>query len=352
MSGFGIGNLTQALARHTRDVAQDNWQVGNNATTTSIPVQSRNPAGKAVDVTGQAANELVGSIIEFNSGANQESSRQIVGVSSTGTLTLDSALGVAPAQGDLFTILKTISLNVSTSENLSQIGATNVPVTSATANVPALPAMSVDLGLYPTGNTGAISATNTATGFTISLGSLAGYVGSLFDVKAISVAINNSGTAETITSMQLVLSDTVGGVAVSTTFNGPPLMSVASGTTYQWRFAMEHGQPHPVPFQNMSLVITFSTAPTAGEVYALAIVQGAGAAPISESRIQTEVINDTINSGEVRFISSGEEVAFYNLTLGGVERVEGVLVTQNLTIEDGATLILADGGTIKTGAFN
>lgn len=124
MSGFGIGNLTQALAQHTRQIAQDNWQVGSGATTTSIPVVLRNPSGTAVNVAGQAGQDLVGATVEFVSGANIGSSRAITAVASNGTLTLDTALDVAPASGDLFVVIKGINVTATASENISQVGGT------------------------------------------------------------------------------------------------------------------------------------------------------------------------------------------------------------------------------------
>ena len=348
----GIGTLKAIASQHTRDVLQDNWMVGNGATTTSVPVQERNPGGHAIDVTGQAANEVAGSLIEFVSGLNQGVSRQVLSVASDGTLTLDTALPNTPSQGDLFVLLRTVNLSVATSENISQVGAVNVPATDATVGVPALPGLDVNLGLYPATNTGAIPATNTATSFTLALATLTGYTGTLLDVKAVSVAVNNSGTAQSIVGIQLVASDSVGGTTVSTTYNGPPLLSIASGTTYTWRFDLSQGQPQPTLLKNLSLVVNFGTAPVAGEVYAQAFIQGAGAPPISLNRDHTQVLNETFNAGEVRYIASGEDMAFYDLTLGGVCRIDGEARLQNLSLLDGSHLILGDGSAVSLNSFS
>ncbi len=123
MSGFGIGNLTQALAQHTRQIAQDNWQVGSGATTTVLPVVLRNPSGTAVNVAGRAGQDLVGATAEFVSGANIGSSRAITAAANDGTLTLDTELNTAPASGDLFVVIKG-NVTATASENISQVGGT------------------------------------------------------------------------------------------------------------------------------------------------------------------------------------------------------------------------------------
>lgn len=136
---LGIQNLVDALSHRTRSVLQGNWQVGAGATATIIPVTLRNPAGTAVDVTGQVAAELAGATIEFTSGANVGKSRNVTAATSAGTLTLDTALPAAPAMGDQFVLLRAVRLEVTAPENLTQVGGQNVPVVNG---VPAVPTYS------------------------------------------------------------------------------------------------------------------------------------------------------------------------------------------------------------------
>lgn len=119
--------METALSHHTRTVLQDNWEVGNGATTTVIPVTLANPGGKAVDITGQVSAELAGATIEFVSGLNLGASRNVLSATSTGTLTLDTALATAPAQGDRFVLMRAVRLEVTAPENITQVGSQNVP---------------------------------------------------------------------------------------------------------------------------------------------------------------------------------------------------------------------------------
>lgn len=70
------------------------------------------------------------------------------------------------------------------------------------------------------------------------------------------------------------------------------------------------------------------------------------------SQQETIVSDLTVNAGEIRFIASGDEVAYYNLTLGGVYRVDGALKAQNITLNDGSTLIIADGANVTIDSFS
>ena len=137
MSDLSIRGIETALSHHSRAVLQDNWEVGNGATTTVIPVTLANPGGKAVDVTGQVAAELTGATVEFISGLNLGASRNVLSATSAGTLTLDTALATAPAQGDRFVLMRAVRLEVTAPENLTQVGSQNVPVDdSGLARVP------------------------------------------------------------------------------------------------------------------------------------------------------------------------------------------------------------------------
>lgn len=126
MSDIGLQNLYEALGNRARVTIQGNWKVGAVPTTTSIPVLLRNPADKAVDLTGSASSSMVGATIEFTSGANIGVSRTITAVASDGTLTLDTALATAPTVDDLFTILELpVSASGATSNtNIKEVGGT------------------------------------------------------------------------------------------------------------------------------------------------------------------------------------------------------------------------------------
>lgn len=137
MSDMSLKGMETALSHHTRAILQDNWEVGNGATTTVIPVTLANPGGKAVDITGQVSAELTGATVEFISGLNIGASRNVLSATSTGTLTLDTALSAAPAQGDRIVLMRAVRLEVTAPENIKQVGGTNVPVDdSGNARVP------------------------------------------------------------------------------------------------------------------------------------------------------------------------------------------------------------------------
>ena len=137
LDGIAIRNLEDALATHTRTVLQDNWQVATGATTTTIPVELRNPSGKSVDVTGQTATDLQGAFCEFVSGNNLGVTRYVSAAANDGTLTLDSALPNVPAEGDLFVLIKGVIVNAVASENITQIGSQIIkPDDSGLARVP------------------------------------------------------------------------------------------------------------------------------------------------------------------------------------------------------------------------
>lgn len=64
------------------------------------------------------------------------------------------------------------------------------------------------------------------------------------------------------------------------------------------------------------------------------------------------VQNGTIGSTQTGFVASGDEVAYDTLTINGTYRVNGAAYLNNLTLADGATLILGDGATITLEAFS
>jgi len=76
---------------------------------------------------------------------------------------------------------------------------------------------------------------------------------------------------------------------------------------------------------------------------------GFARAPVMEFR--SEVNNATIAAGQVRFIASGEEFAYQNLTVNGYEYVNGGLYCNNLTVGAGGKVVVGAGGEIVQGAF-
>ncbi len=75
------------------------WQVGAGATTTSIPMQTMRGLSLALSAASQS--QLVGSTFEIILGTTLAKAI-VTAVSSTGVLTLDSALASAPTQGQSF----------------------------------------------------------------------------------------------------------------------------------------------------------------------------------------------------------------------------------------------------------
>ncbi len=119
-------------------------------------------------------------------------------------------------------------------------------------------------------NTGAISSSNVATSLSIALGSLSMGNG-LFDAKQATIRILNSGTSQTVTGLTLTLEDSVGGTQIPITYSVSSL-TVASGGTYTWTVPLTSGIA-----TNATLAVIFGAAPVAGEVYAAATFQSAGA---------------------------------------------------------------------------
>lgn len=66
---------------------------------------------------------------------------------------------------------------------------------------------------------------------------------------------------------------------------------------------------------------------------------------------RTEVLSATVAAGQVRFIASGDELAYLNLTVNGTYRVNGSLYCNNLTVGAGGVVTIGPGGEIITGTF-
>ena len=122
------------------------------------------------------------------------------------------------------------------------------------------------------GTTGTIASTNTAASFTIPMGSLTFGAG-LFDAKQATIRLYNNGTGQTITQVQLQLSDTVGGVAIPVTYTQSA--SIASGATGVVVVPLTQGIG-----SQASVVVTFGTAPTAGSISVGVDWQSSGSANV------------------------------------------------------------------------
>lgn len=143
------------------------------------------------------------------------------------------------------------------------------------------------------GTTGTIASTNTATTFTIPVGSLTFGAG-LFDAKQATVRIANVGTSQTITQVQLQLSDTVGAVSIPVTYTQS--VSIASGATGVVVIPLTQGIGSQV-----SVIVTFGTAPTAGSVSVGIDWQSAGSAlnhiAVTQSGVWNVGVSGSIPAG-------------------------------------------------------
>jgi hypothetical protein len=134
------------------------------------------------------------------------------------------------------------------------------PITAATGSAPTATA------------TITVASTNTNTTLSTSAGALGSLVfgTGLFDAKQATVRLYNNGTGQTITSVQLALSDTVGGQSIPVTYT--QTVSIASGGSDVVIFPLTQGTGStPV------VSVTFGTAPTAGSVALGVDWQSAGA---------------------------------------------------------------------------
>lgn len=116
---LGIQNINQALSRHTRPIVEDDWIVGANATTTVIPVTLAD--GTAVSLSSAVQDILTGVAIELIDGTNRGVTRQVVAISASGTLTLDSALPGAPGSG-IALVLIDLAASAGSGSNSNAIG--------------------------------------------------------------------------------------------------------------------------------------------------------------------------------------------------------------------------------------
>ena len=81
-------------------------------------------------------------------------------------------------------------------------------------------------------------------------------------------------------------------------------------------------------------------------------VDDSGFARVPVTDFATEVNNATVATGQIRFVASGDERAYNTYTLYGTARIGGSLITQDIVLEDGSTLIIADGANVTIGSFS
>lgn len=160
MGDIGIQSLQDSLSTRTRSVAQGNWAVGPGSTTSTIYAVLANPFGSAVNLSAAIQAALTDSIMEFTSGLNLGSMREIASITADGVITLDAALNQTPAAGDTFTILNAVEVSVTAPENISEVGGVAVPTDFA--GNPVVPTTHFDQ-LVQNGTVGA-----TQTGFVAS----------------------------------------------------------------------------------------------------------------------------------------------------------------------------------------
>lgn len=78
----------------------------------------------------------------------------------------------------------------------------------------------------------------------------------------------------------------------------------------------------------------------------------AGNPVVPTTQFDQLVQNGTVGSTQTGFVASGDEVAYDTLTVNGTYRVNGAAYLNNLTLADGANLILGDGAQITLEAFS
>lgn len=127
MNQIGLQDLREGLANKTRSIAQGNWAVGANSTTTTINAVLANPLNTPINLSAAVTADLTGAHIEFTSGTNLGSQRQVTAISTGAVLTLDAALAAVPDPGDTFVVLTTVAVSVTASDNIAQVGGVAVP---------------------------------------------------------------------------------------------------------------------------------------------------------------------------------------------------------------------------------
>ncbi len=96
-------------------------------------------------------------------------------------------------------------------------------------------------------------------------------------------------------------------------------------------------------------VTNLTTAPTAGDMFVLFLGSQVDASAATDYK--TQVFDVTVPAGQLRFLASGEEFAYNNVTVNGTYRVNGSLYCNNLTIGAGGSIIIGSGGETIAGAF-
>ncbi len=123
MSDLSQVGMENALSRYSRRTTIGDWIVASGSTTTVINVTKSD--NTAVSLSTNVINDLTNSMISFEApGVNEGQYRHIASITDAGTITLDQALSKTPVAGDPFTILTLMSVDVTASENIAQIGGT------------------------------------------------------------------------------------------------------------------------------------------------------------------------------------------------------------------------------------
>lgn len=325
MNGLGVTNLAKLLQTALLPAAYQGV-VGAGSTAESV-VDS---------VGGFAGDQWLNYGIQFTADTPTAALRgvwQKVTGNTGNALAMAAALPAAPVAGDTFVIRSFGTMQ----ENIAQLGGQPVP-SPALLGGPVLPTADVSEAPYFSGTTGPIAANNAATQLTVDLGSLATVGRTIFDARAVTVAIANVGTGRTITAASLVLSENVGGqvVTVSYALAG---VNVASGAAGLYVAAIDNGL-----LANAALQLTFSAAPVAGSAAVQVTVHGAGSphTTVSQSTLGHSVSatqtrpNDTTAyaAGDVVGTAPATLLEFANVTptMGGV----CVILGARLRIDVGA----------------
>lgn len=96
-------------------------------------------------------------------------------------------------------------------------------------------------------------------------------------------------------------------------------------------------------------VTGLTSAPEQGDVFVLFLGSQVDASAATDYK--TQVFDVTVPAGQLRFLASGEEFAYRDVTVNGTYRVNGSLYCNNLTVGAGGAVIVGPGGETVTGAF-
>jgi len=207
--------------------------------------------------------------------------------------------------------------------------------------------------VLPLSGSQVIGAGNTATVFSISLGSLApSGNGNAYDAKSVAIVIANLGTSVTINAATLSFLDTVDTLSAEIDYTLTSV-SCASGATQAFEVALSNGI-----LKNAQLSITFASAPTAGSVGVLANFQSAGSALNSVNVSQINGVTTTMGNGvsgtgvqrvTIASDSTGQiKLATGSNLAGGVNVVDSA-GTNKLAVDSSGRLTLVPNQVVELG---